>query len=83
MKMGNTQLTPQQLEALLKFASSKLGVSQEQLARTVQTGDINGLGLSPDNAAKLNGLLGNHPQALLQSPQVQALLAQILGGQKD
>ena len=80
--MGNTQLTPQQLEALLKFASSKLGISQEQLARTVQSGNLDELGLSPDSTRKLNGMMGgNDPQSLLQSPQVQALLLQLLGGQ--
>ncbi len=80
--MGNTQLTPQQLEALLKFASSKLGISQEQLARTVQSGNLDELGLSPDSTRKLNGMMGgNDPQSLLQSPQVQALLSQLLGGQ--
>lgn len=80
--MGNTQLTPQQLEALLKFASSKLGISQEQLARTVQSGNLDELGLSPDSTRKLNGMMGgSDPQSLLQSPQVQALLSQLLGGQ--
>ncbi len=80
--MGNTQLTPQQLEALLKFASSKLGISQEQLARTVQSGNLDELGLSPDSTRKLNGMMGGgDPQSLLQSPQVQALLTQLLGGQ--
>lgn len=83
--MGNAQLTPQQLEALLKFASGKLGISEEQLARTVQSGNIDNLGLSPENNQKLEGLLGDrsNAEALLKSPQVQALLSQLLGGEKN
>ncbi len=83
--MGNAQLTPQQLEVLLKFASGKLGISEEQLARTVQSGNIDNLGLSPENNQKLEGLLGDrsNAEALLKSPQVQALLSQLLGGEKN
>lgn len=80
--MGNTQLTPKQLEALLTFASAKLGVSKEQLARTVQSGNIDELGLSPENNRKLEGLIGSkdNAQSLLQSPQVQSMLSQLLEG---
>lgn len=83
--MGNAQLTPQQLEALLHFASKKLGISEEQLARTVQSGNMDDLGLSPENTKKLENLVGerNNAENLLQSPQVQALLSQLLGGQKE
>ncbi len=85
MDMGNAQLTPEQLEALLKFASSKLGISEQQLARTVQSGNIDDLGLSPESSKKLEGLIGgrNSAETLLQSPQVKALLSQLLGGEKN
>ena len=72
-------LTPQQLSALLQFASAKLGVSEEQLAKTVQTGDTSGLGLSPDAQRKFEGMLGSNPETLLQSPQVKAMLQNLLG----
>lgn len=75
--MGN--LTPDQLAALLQFASAKLGVSEEQLAKTVQTGDTASLGLTPEANLKLQSLLGSNPEALLQSPQVKALLQSLLG----
>ncbi len=80
--MGNTQLTPGQLEALLQFASAKLGISQEQLARTVQSGNLQDLGLSADQNRRLEGLLGNRERAedLLKSPQLQSLLAGLQGG---
>lgn len=75
--MGN--ITPDQLAALVRFASTKLGVSEEQLARTVQTGDTSNLGLSPEANLKLQSLLGASPETLLQSPQVRAMLQDLLG----
>lgn len=72
-------LTPQQLAALLQFASAKLGVSEQELAKTVQTGDASGLGLSPDAKRRFDSMLGGNPEALLQSPQVKAMLNQLLG----
>ncbi len=75
--MGN--ITPDQLAALIQFASAKLGISEQQLAQTVKTGDTSHLGLSPDANAKLQGLLGSSPEALLQSPQVKAMLENLLG----
>ncbi len=72
-------LTPQQLSALLQFASAKLGVSEEQLAKTVQTGDTSHLGLSVEAQQKVQGMLGSNPEALLQSPQVKAMLENLLG----
>ncbi|MBP3381929.1 MAG: hypothetical protein J6L00_04695 [Clostridia bacterium] len=72
-------LTPEQVAALLQFASAKLGISEQQLAKTVQTGDTSHLGLSPDTRQKLSGMLGTNPEALLQSPQVAAMLQNLLG----
>ena len=57
--MGENTLTPQQMEALLAFAAKKLGVSQEQLARTLQSGRVGELGLSEENEKRLSTLLGN------------------------
>ncbi len=72
-------LTPQQLSALLQFASAKLGVSEQELAKTVQTGDTSHLGLSPEAKRKFEGMLGSDPETLLQSPQVKNLLQNLLG----
>ncbi len=72
-------LTPQQLSALLQFASAKLGISEEELAKTVQTGDTSHLGLSPDAKRRMDSMLGGDPQALLQNPQVKAMLQGLLG----
>lgn len=81
--MGDNKLSPQQLQALLAFASKKLGVSQEQLARSIQSGNTDGLGLSEENSRRLQELIGNRQTAeeLVRSPQAQALLDRLLRGE--
>lgn len=80
--MGNANITPDQLQALLQYASKRLGTTPENLARTVQTGGLEGLSknLSPGDSAKLNGLVGDkrQAQALLDSPEVQSFINQLL-----
>lgn len=63
-----SQITPDQLQALMVYASKQLGMTPEQLQKTVQTTDI---GRLADDPQKL--------QQLLHSPQAQALLKS-LGG---
>lgn len=76
-------MTPQQMEALLAFAARKLGVSQEQLARTLQNGRVGELGLSEANEKRLSELLGNRQAVsdLLESPQAQELLRRTAEGE--
>ena len=83
--MGDNKLTSQQLEALLAFASKKLGVSQEALARSIQSGSTDGLGLSEENDRKLQALIGDRQAAeqLVRSPQAQALLDRLLQGDQN
>jgi len=73
-------LSEQQLEALVNFASAKLGVTPQKLAQAVQNGGVTGLmDLSPDKAKKLNALIGDKEKAeeLLRSPMAQQLLDKI------
>ncbi len=81
--MNNPSLTPAQLSALLRFASAKLGISEQQLTATVQTGDTAHLGLSADQQQKLQGLLGQSPEALLQSEQIKQMLEGLLGNHSE
>lgn len=80
-----SQITPDQLQALLKYAAARLGMTPEQLASTVQRGGTDALAdkLGGDTAARIQQLAGNRGQLeqLLQSPQAQTLLNQLLGGQ--
>ncbi|MBO5929313.1 MAG: hypothetical protein J6Q42_04770 [Clostridia bacterium] len=79
-----SQITPEQLGALLQFAANRLGTTPEQLAETVQSGGLSAVKdkLGADKAQKITDLVGNPQQAeqLLNSPQVQAVLAKLLGG---
>ena len=78
--MSDKNITPDQMQALLKFASKKLGTTPEKLAETVQSGGLDGLSkLSPDLPAKDAGKIDEVLQALLQTPEAQRLIEQILG----
>jgi len=79
----NTQLTPQQLQALVQYASKRLGMTPQALAHTVQQAGAEGLTsqLSPTDAAKVQAVVGDKArmEQLLQSPQIQQLLRQLSG----
>ena len=79
----NTQITPQQLQALMQYASKRLGTTPEALARTVQQGGVEGLAsqLPASDMSKLQAVIGDKArmEQLLQSPQVQQILRQISG----
>ncbi len=79
-----SQITPDQLQALLGYASKRLGMTPEQLAKTVQNG---GLGALSDKAGAQNmqkfSELASDParlQQLLASPEVRAFLSKLTGG---
>ncbi len=73
-----SQPTPAQMNALLQYASAKLGIPPEQLAATAANGGYEGLAasLSDNSRRTLESLVGDPSQlqALLSSPQVQELL---------
>ncbi len=79
------QITPAQLQALLGYASRELGMSPEQLARTVQTGGVDAVtrSVNPDTARRVREIAGDpaQMQEFLKTPQVQQLLAKLLGGE--
>lgn len=74
--MSKPQLTPDQLSALLSFAAARLGVSEAELAKTVQTGDTAALGLSADKTAQIDALLRDRAtvEKLINTPAAQTLL---------
>ncbi len=80
-----SEITPDQLQALLNFASKKLGTTPEKLAKTVTEGNPEDLTsrMDPQNAAKLHEILSDRSKAeqLLHTPQAQKLINQFLGGQ--
>lgn len=79
-----SQITPDQLQALLGYASKRLGMTPEQLARTVQSGGLSSLSnhAGAQNTQKF-AELANDPQRLqqlLNAPEVQAFLSKLTGG---
>lgn len=76
-----SQPTPAQMNALLQYASAKLGVPPEQLAATVANSGYEGLtaSLSDSGRRALESLVGDpsQMQALLNSPQVRQLLERL------
>ena len=79
-----SQITPDQLQALLNFASHRLGMTPEQLAKTVQQGGLSSIAgtMNADSTRRINELVGDPQKAeqFMNSPQVQELLARLLGG---
>lgn len=80
--MADNKLNQEQLYALLQYASRKLNTTPAQLAQALSSGGIEELAgkLSPENAKKLQSMMGDRSraQALLESPQAQALLQKLL-----
>ncbi len=76
-----SQPTPAQMQALLQFASQKLGMPPEQLAAIAKNGGYEGLSssLSDSSRRTLENLVGDPTklQALLDSPQVRELLKRL------
>lgn len=84
--MNNFNIPPDKLNSLLQTAGQKLGRSPEELRGELESGKLDNVlsGLDANTANKVNGLLQN-PKALetmLQNPQVQGLLKNLMGGQK-
>ena len=79
-----SQITPDQLQALLGYASKRLGMTPEQLAKTVQNGGLSALSdkVGAENTQKFSELAGDPArlQKLIASPEVQAFLSKLTGG---
>ncbi len=76
-------LNQSQIDYLVKNASAKLGVSQEQLKKELQAGTFDRLlnTLPKQEANKITSLLSNPAtaQMLLSSPQAKALMQKMFG----
>ncbi len=81
--MAQNAFTPEQLEKLVNYASHQLGTTPDQLKAAFQQGGLSGLSsaLSAEEASKAEALLKDKNAAarLMNDPQVQKLLAQLLG----
>lgn len=81
--MAQNAFSPDQLEKLVDYASRRLGTTPDQLKAAFQQGGLAGLSgaLSPEEASKAEVMLKDKDAAarLMNDPQVQKLLAQLLG----
>ena len=81
-----SQITPDQLQTLLGYASKRLGMTPEQLAKTVQNGGLAALSdkAGAENAQKINELASDPERLrkLIASPEVQAFLSKLTGGKE-
>lgn len=81
--MAQHAFSPEQMEKLVAYASHRLGTTPDKLKAAFQQGGLAGLSdaLSPDEATKAQALLKDKDAAakLMNDPQVQMLLAQLLG----
>ncbi len=77
-----SNITPDQMNALLHFASKKLGTTPQALAKTIQTGGADSLmnDRAGGDMARLQALIGDKQKAkaLLESPEVQLFLKKYL-----
>ena len=81
--MAQYAFSPEQVEKLVNYASQQLGTTPAQLKAAFQQNGLAGLSdaLSADEANKAQALLKDKNAAakLMNDPQVQKLLAQLLG----
>ena len=84
--MAENKLTPEQLQALVQYASKRLGTTPEKLQRTVQQGGVADVaaGLPQEEAARLREVLSDKKkaEAMLNSPQAQKLMQQLFDNKK-
>ena len=73
------QLTPEQMDKLLRLAGEKLGADPEQLKEAFRKDGLKGISgaLSPEAQAVIGDK--DKAEALLQNPAIQRLLIQLLG----
>lgn len=81
--MAQGSFSPAQIEKLLALASKQLGTTPDQLKQAFEQSGLAGISssLSAEDAAKAQTYLQDKEKAaqLLNDPQVQKLLKQLLG----
>ena len=82
--MADNKINQEQMYALLQYVSRKFNTTPTALAGALQNGGLDRLmeQMSPENAQKLQSMMGNRERAqqILDSPQAQALIRKLLDG---
>ena len=83
--MAQDSFSPAQIERLIGIASKHLGTTPDQLKQSFEKNGLSGISssLSAEDAAKAQTYLQDKDKAaqLLNDPQAQKLLKQLLGDQ--
>ena len=77
-----SNMSPGQLDMLLKLAGKKLGRDPQALKNQLESGNLESLGIDQQQKQQINQLLQN-PQALsqfLEQPQIKQMLNQLMKG---
>ncbi len=81
--MKNNKLTSDQLRALVQYASNKLGVTPEQLSKTIEGEQAQQLAsqISQADMSKFQALVGDKDKLdkMLKSPKAQQIIEELLG----
>lgn len=84
MNNNFNNINPDKLSGLLKFASKKLGTTEENLKNLGNNGNMENLNLKGVDINKFNSIM-NDPKKLeevLNSPQAKSLLSKLMEGKK-
>ena len=77
-----SNMSPGQLDMLLKLAGKKLGRDPQTLKNQLESGNLDNLGIDQQQKQQISQLLQN-PQALsqfLEQPQIKQMLNQMMKG---
>lgn len=80
--MSGYKPTPEQLQALLQYASGRLGVTPEELKKTLESGGAKRIAskLPPEDAEKFTKAAGDieKMEEILKSPKARQILDKFL-----
>lgn len=77
-----SNLSPSQMDAMLKLAGQKLGRDPQTIKDQLEKGNLDQLGINAQQQQQIGQLLKN-PQALsqfLEQPQIKQMLNQLMKG---
>lgn len=85
--MGKSSLNNEQLQSMLNTVSSKMGISPEELKKSLEKGKLDGAikNMGSGDKQKLQSIIGNKAklEKIMQSPQAKALYEKLTGSKSD
>lgn len=85
--MEKSSFNNDQLQSMLKTVSGKMGISPEELKKSLETGKIDSAvkNMGTCDKQKLQSIIGNKAklEKIMQSPQAKALYEKLTGSKPD